>query len=186
MRIDILLILVSSIYLLCSCDSKSKNIVLTTIDHEPVKCCIDSSINGIQLMDSESFDSIFGWCIDNYVVNNCQLGEGIYVSNLLDNEYVFMKLNNGRIGHEFDAFFVTDSIPAEFYKHRIHSKIPQFVSTNGAHIGMRREDFMNLYSAKNNMGLDSLYIRHDTINMLYNQFLFRQDTLKSIKIGYDW
>lgn len=186
MRIDIILILVSSLHFLCSCGLKSRNTELTIIDHEPFKCCMDSSINEFQLMDSESFDSVFSCQVDNYKVNNCQLGEGIYVSNSLDNEFIFMKFNNGGIGHEFEAFFVTDSIPAKFYSHLMHSNIPQFVSTNGAHIGMSREDFLNIYSTMNNMGLDSLYIRHDTINMLYNHFLFRQDTLKSIEIGYDW
>lgn len=137
-------------------------------------------------MDSESFDSVFSYQVDNYMVNNCQLGEGIYVSNSLYNEFLFMKFNNGGIGHEFDTFFVSDSIPAEFYSYLMHSNIPRFVSTNGAHIGMSKEDFLNLYSSKNNIRLDSLYIQYDTIDMLYNHFLFKNDTLKSILIGYDW
>lgn len=147
---------------------------------------MDSSINEFQLMNSDSFDSVFTHQVYYYKVNNCQLGEGIYVSNSLYNEFLFMKFNNGRIGPEFDAFVVTDSIPSEFSSRQIHSSIPRFVSTNGAHIGMSKEDFLNRYSSNNKIDFDSLYIKYDTINMLYNQFMFKNDTLKSIQIGYDW
>ena len=65
--------------------------------------------------------------VDNCKVNDFQYGEGIYVSNASDNEFVFMKFNCGRIGEEFEAFILTDSISSEYSSYKIHSNIPRFI-----------------------------------------------------------
>lgn len=183
-----ILILVSSLIVLCSCNLKCRNSELTATDHDSLKCKMDSSVNEFQLMNSSSIDSVFAHQVDNHTVNDFQFGEGVYLSNSLNNEFLFLKLNNGRVGLQFDEFVVTDSIPTEFSSRYIHSNTPRFITSNGAYIGMSKTEFLNLYLSENNakIVLDSLYIQYDSINLLYNHFLFKNDTLKCIQIGYDW
>lgn len=33
---------------------------------------------------------------------------------------------------------------------------------------------------------DSIYVQYDSINLLYNKYYFRNDTVRKIEIGYDW
>ena len=150
--------------------------------------CMDSTEIKLSLMKPYSLVSIFMLQVDQFMINDFQYGEGIYVSNSSENEFVFMKLNNGRIGQEFDAFILTDSIPSEFSMHTIHSKALKFTTTYGAHIGISKTDFANNYfkdnKAPTEFGLE--YARYDSINSLYNKYYFKNDTLKRIEIGYDW
>ena len=139
-------------------------------------------------MSQISLDSIFLLNVDNYTVNDFQHGEGVYISNTSNTEFVFLKFNNGRIGQELDAFILTDSIPLEFSPYKIQSRVPKFISTNGAYIGMSKTDFINKYFSDNEskIKLGSIYAQYDSINLLYNKFNFHHDTLKKIEIGYDW
>ena len=43
---------------------------------------MDSTINEFSLMTPMDLDSIFILHVDNYIVNDFQYGEGIYVSNV--------------------------------------------------------------------------------------------------------
>jgi hypothetical protein len=179
--------LVSSLIILCSCNIKSRSTELSS-DYRKCVHKMDSSVNEFNLMDSISLDTVFMLQVDNYIVNDSQYGEGIYVSNDTNNEFVFMKFNCGRIGQEIDAFVLTDSIPSEFSKYKIQSKVLRFTSTHGAYIGMSKTDFINKYFNDNTpqTGLESIYVQYDSINLLYNKYFFRKDTLKKIEIGYDW
>lgn len=181
-------ILVSSLIVLCSCNLNVRNTELSSSDHRISECTMDSSINDIRLMTPISLDSIFLLHVDKYIVNDFQYGEGIYVSNTSNTEFVFFKFNNGRIGQELDAFILTDSIPLEFSPRKIQSRFQKFISTYGAYIGMSKTDFVSRYFNNNESKTEfgSIYAQYDSINLLYNKYYFRNDTLKKIEIGYDW
>ena len=53
---------------------------------------------------------------------------------------------------------------------------------------MSKADFMDIYFNDNELKIrfDSKYIQYDSINLLYNKYFFRNDTLRKIEIGYDW
>ena len=120
---------------------------------------MDSTINEFSLMTPMDLDSIFILHVDNYIVNDFQYGEGIYVSNVSENEFVFMKFNCGRASQELDAFILSDSIPSNF----IRSRASRFVSTNGAYIGMNKMDFIKSYFNDNesNPRFNSIYVQYD-------------------------
>ena len=180
--------MVCSFLILFSCNYKSRNAEQSSTDKKLSECKLDTSINEFSLMNPVSLDSIFMRQVDNCKVNDFQYGEGFYISNASDNEFVFMKFNCGRIGEEFEAFILTDSIFSEYSSYKIHSNIPKFISTNGAYLGMSKADFMDIYFNDNELKIrfDSKYIQYDSINLLYNKYFFRNDTLRKIEIGYDW
>lgn len=182
----LILILVSSLIILCSCNRKGRNIELSSGYRNVYN--MDTSVNEFKLMDSISLDTVFMLQVNNYIVNDFQYGEGIYVSNVTDDEFVFMKFNYGRIGQEIDAFILTDSIPLEFSLYKIQSRVLRFTSTHGAYIGMSKNDFISNYFNNNisSIELESKYVLYDSINLLYNKYFFRNDTLRKIEIGYDW
>ena len=183
-----ILILVNSLIVLYSCNTNCLKTEQSSSDHRRFECNMDNSINEISLMSQISLDSIFLLNVDNYTVNDFQHGEGVYISNTSNTEFVFLKFNNGRIGQELDAFILTDSIPLEFSPYKIQSRVPKFISTNGAYIGMSKTDFINKYFSDNEskIKLGSIYAQYDSINLLYDKFYFHHDTLKKIEIGYDW
>lgn len=45
---------------------------------------------------------------------------------------------------------------------------------------------VSLDSILSKIRFDSKYIQYDSINLLYNKYFFRNDTLRKIEIGYDW
>lgn len=149
---------------------------------------MDSSINEFLLMVPTSLDSILSIPAGTHIVNDFQYGEGIYVSNASNTEFVFLKFNNGRIGQELDAVILTDSLPSEAYSSMIHSEVLKYKSTFGANLGMSKSDFESIYingsELKGNAG--SIFVQRDSNNLLYNKFYFRNDTLRKIEIGYDW
>lgn len=134
-------------------------------DHRRFECNMDTSINEISLMSQISLDSIFSLNVDNYIVNDFQHGEGVCISNTSNTEFVFFKFNNGRIGQELDAFILTDSIPLEFSPYKIQSRVPKFITTYGAYIGMSKTDFINKYFSDNESKkkLGSIYAQYDSI-----------------------
>ncbi len=183
-------ILVSSLVLvmLCCCSQKvSTKFVDSHVCMLP-ECRMERSISGFELMMPDVLDSMLKTHVDDYIVDDLQHGEGIYVSNRSDTEFVFLKLNNGGIGLQFDAIILTDTMPLEFRSDRLRSEIPQFVTSGGAYLGMTKSDFVKRYSSNSISYNDknSTYLQYDTIDLLYNRFQFRNDKLRKIEIGYDW
>lgn len=180
-----MLLLSSSLMIMCSCCINERNTESSYSNYNRISGCkMDSTINEFSLMTPMDLDSIFILHVDNYIVNDFQYGEGIYVSNVSENEFVFMKFNCGRASQELDAFILSDSIPSNF----IRSRASRFVSTNGAYIGMNKMDFIKSYFNDNesNPRFNSIYVQYDSINSLYNKYYFCNDTLRVIEIGYDW
>ncbi len=175
-------ILLSNLIVMCSCTMRD-----FTTSSEWALYNIDSSVNGVQLMNADSFDSLQVHSIENHIVNTFYYGEGVYVSNVFDNEFLFLKLNCGRIGLQFDGLILTDTIEPAFLSDVISSNIQSFKTSLGAYIGMSKVNFIDMYLHKNQLKIafDSIYIRHDTFTLIYNKFTFIDDTLRKIEITYD-
>ncbi|MGM9853029.1 MAG: hypothetical protein ACI30N_03555 [Muribaculaceae bacterium] len=181
-------ILVSSLVVLCYCSQKiCKKNVDSDVCMMP-EYRMENSISGFELMMPDALDSILKTHVDNYIVDDFQHGEGIYVSNFSDTEFAFLRLNCGGKGLQFDAIILTDTMPLEFWSDRLRSEIPQFVTSGGAYLGMTKSDYVRIYPNNNISYNDksSMYVQYDTINLLYNKFYFRNDRLRKVEIGYDW
>ena len=154
-------------------------------------CEMDSSITGFELLipnlpDSIALLQVGG--IGGHVVDDFQNGEGVYISNKSGTEFAFLKVNNGGMGRQFDAFILTDTMPSGLSTSVLRSGAERFTTSHGAYIGMSKSDFiktcLNADEPKTDIG--SKYERFDSYSLLYNKYHFSNDTLRKIEIGYEW
>lgn len=61
---------------------------------------------------------------------------------------------NSNIGQELDVFILAYSIPLEFSKLNIQSRVPKFTSAHEAHIGMSKTDFISKYFNDNKLKIE--------------------------------
>lgn len=184
-----MLLFSSSLMIMCSCCINERNTESSYSKYNRISGCkMDSTINEFRLMVPMLLDSILMIPVDSYMVDNRRYGEGIYVSNDSEKEFLFLKVNCGRTAKELDAFILTDSISSEYKPYIVLHNVSRFVSTHGSFIGMCKTEFINIYFDNNapQKEFDSEYEQYDSLTLLYNHFIFCNDTLKQIEIGYDW
>lgn len=146
------------------------------------KC--DSSINNFILRDTmytSKFDKI------NDIKNDFSKGEGIWLANASFTEFLFMKTENGGCKHQFNYFYLTDSIP-----NTVIHEFPDscFITTKGARLNMTEDNFLINYGDIdfdiNKSGERTIYSYYDSVEVYQSIYIFRNRRLSHVEFGYIW
>ncbi len=178
-----ILTLVSSLFLI-SCGGGGRHISLED------NYVGDFSVNEFILRDTTFIKTLSNLpdIIDDTTILG--IGEFIGFSNASSSEYLLLACENGGFMHQYNYFYLTDSIPSE-YKDKI-AILPDtaFCTTLGAYIGISEKEFSDKYKeidfSISQKSSNKVYEYQDTIGLYQCIYIFNQGYLKHIEFGYVW
>ena len=149
-----ILILVSSILIFTSCNSNSKKnslrqnpIIKNNYEKEKSYIALDSSINNLTLRDTTSILKNIG-DVHSLIEDDFNKGECVKLLNKDNTEILMLRREYGGYENQYSYFYVEKFNDNNIKYKRL--KDLNFISNNGAFIGMNKSDFVkkypNLYS----------------------------------------
>lgn len=184
-----ILILVSSILIFTSCNSNSKknslqqNLIIRNNNEKKKSITLDSSINNLTLRDTSSILKNIG-DIHSLIEDDFNKGECVKLLNKDDTEILMLKREYGGYKNQYSYFYI-EKFKGKNLKYK-RLKDLNFISTNGASIGMDKSDFLKKYPNLNSKTIsDTLvfFYRNDD-NIYQSKYSFVKDKLISFEFGY--
>lgn len=169
-------ILVSLLFISCNTPKTEKSIELI----------FDTSIGVYMLRDSFpcSRDSIY-----NILVNNLDIGEGIYLTNKDYSECVFLHKEPGGLWFQFSYLYLTEN-----YKNitnSLHIDVDSFVTNMGGRLGLSEKEFLEYYNDVSGIlkvkdsDMTIYLCEYDSIPYSA-KYCFKNGKLCKLEFGYDW
>ena len=169
-------ILVSLLFISC-------NIPKTESSQELI---LDYSIGVYTLRDSFPCSKNL---ISKILVNNLDLGEGIYLTNKDNSECVFLYKEPGGLWFQFSYLYLTEK--CNNITNSLQINVDSFVTNRGGRLGLSENEFLELYNEASGMlknnetGMTIYFCEYDSIPYSA-KYCFKNGKLCKLEFGYDW